>query len=72
MCCVIKGGEIDVTCVYAECGDLMFCLTLNLQSRGRGAGLSLSDNFVVVGTCGSGFPKGEECLNLLYGGVALL
>ena len=41
-------------------------------SRGRGAGLSLSDNFTVVGTCGSGFPKGEECLNLLYGGVALL
>ena len=50
------------------------------SKSGSGVGLSLSGNIVVVGPCGSGFPKGEECsnllgvgcLNLLYGGVALL
>ena len=49
------------------------------SKSGSGVGLSLSGN-IILGTCGSGFPKGEECpnllgegcLNLLHGGVALL
>ena len=39
-----------------SCGGL----TAVAFSWGRGAGLSLSDYFTVVGTCGSGFPLGEE------------
>ena len=34
-------------------------------------GYSLSHNFKVVVTGGSGFPLGEEYLNLLYGDVAV-